>query len=76
MKFKNNKELIAFIVMNLLGTPITLILAVFKWGWIGFVVSIALFLISFKIWKYFGKNDAKLSISPSFSFGSKTWRLF
>lgn len=76
MKFKNNKELIAFIVMNILGSPIIPILAGLKWGWIGLVVSIILFLISFRVWKYFGKNNAKLSINPSFSFGSKTWWMF
>ena len=55
MKFKNNKELVAFIVMNLLGTPIIPILAGLQWGSIGFVASMVLLLLSFKVWKSFSK---------------------
>ena len=71
MKFKNKKELISFIVMNIFGALITFILAYIEFGWIGLLVSTILFLISYKIWKYIGKHEGKLSISPSFSFGKK-----
>ena len=64
MQFKNNKELISFIVINFLSAPIMPILAGLKWGVIGFVASMVLVLISFKVWKSFVKNDSKLSVSP------------
>jgi hypothetical protein len=76
MKFKNAAELISFILMNLLGWPFTWIIAGYHFGWVGFIVSIILFYISFKIWKYITKQDCKLSINPGFSFGNKRWNLF
>ena len=75
MKFKNKKELITFVIMNLLGAPITPIIFGLKWGFGGFIISIMLFLISFKAWKYFGKKDAKLSIKPSLNFVLKKMKL-
>lgn len=75
MKFKNNKDLVSFICMNLLGSPIALIFSILEWGAIGLIINILLFLISVKIWKFYSKNNnATLSIDPAFKFGTKTWR--
>lgn len=65
MKFKNNKELTAFILLNLFGSPLVLIVAYIFLKWYGLVGCLLMFLISFRLWIYYGKHtDAKLTISP------------
>lgn len=76
MKFKNKKELIAFICLNVFGAPFTWIAAYVLLSWYGVVGCIIMFYLCYKLWKHFGKNyDAKLSINPGFSFGNKKWHL-
>lgn len=65
MKFKNNKELTAFILLNLFGSPLVLIVAYIFLNWYGLVGCFILVFMSFRLWIYYGKHtDAKLSISP------------
>jgi hypothetical protein len=72
MEFKNKKEATAFVLMNILGMPFTMIAVVVYTGWIGLIIEVALFYTAYRLWKYYGKhNDAKLTISPNFTFGNK-----
>lgn len=75
MKFKNKKELIAFIVMNIAGAPFTWIAVWVFLNWYGLVGCLAIFYASYKIWKHFGNHKSKLYFSPSFTFGRKIWRV-
>ena len=77
MKFKNRKELTSYIFMNLFGAPFTWVIAYVFLNWYGVIGCLSLFFICFKLYKYFGEHkDAKLSISPGFTFGTKNWTLF
>lgn len=75
MEFKSKKEATAFVLMNILGMPFTMIAVVIYTGWIGLIVEIGLFYITYRLWKHYGKHtDAKLTFSPNITFGRK--RLF
>lgn len=77
MKTKNKKELIMFILMNIFGSVPALIISYAYFEWYGLIGCLILFFTSYKFWKYFGKHyNAKLSFSPNFTFGNKTWKLF
>ena len=68
MKFKNKKELIAFIVMNIAGAPITWIALGILINWWWALGSLTVMFISWMLWKRFGGHkDAK--IRPRISFG-------
>lgn len=63
IKFKNKKELVSFIGLNIFGTPLTWFAAYVFLSWYGVLGSLILFWICYKLWKYFGKHDAKISIN-------------
>jgi len=68
-------ETILFVLMNILGSPIVFIIMAIQFGIIGLIINLVLFLISFYSWNRIGNKGAKLSFSPSFSFGSKKYKL-
>lgn len=76
MKFKNNKDFGLFICMNIFGAPITYIGAYVFLGWHGLVGCLIFFLIFYKLWKWYGKYNYRLTINPGFTFGSKIWHIF
>lgn len=71
MKFKNYTELISFIIMNLFGSPFLMIIGYLTLGIYGFIGSLVIFYISYKLWKASGNHKSKLYISPKITFGSK-----
>lgn len=72
MKFKNKKELIAFICLNIFGSPFIWIIAYAFLNWYGVTGCLIIFLLCYYLWKYFSKNyNAKLLISPKLWFITK-----
>ena len=67
--FKNWKEGLAFVIMNITGAPLTWIAlgVLINWWWV--IGCVAVFFISWSAWKHFGGHtDAKLRIRPRISF--------
>ena len=73
-KFKDNFEFVLFIVMNIIASPGIWLIGLIAWGWIGFFGSIILFILLYWSWKLYGGHKGKLSFSPAFRFGSKSYR--
>lgn len=71
IKFKDNFDFILFLIMNILATPFIWLGCAIVWGVQGFVVSILVFILSFLLWKLYGKREGKLIFAPSFTFGKK-----
>ena len=66
IKFKNTKEKVAFILMNIFGSPFGWLLLGVWLGWYGFFGSLISFYICYRLFKKFGKHtDCKLEINPS-----------
>ena len=65
---------VLFILMNIFGPPAMQIVCFLLWDIIGIGISTALFFILFYLWKKVSKSKGRLSFSPSFSFGNKTYR--
>jgi hypothetical protein len=64
-----------FILMNLFGPPAMQIVFGILWGWVGVIISLIIFYIFYKIWKYVSKNDGKLSFSPTITYGTKKFKI-
>lgn len=74
--FKNKKERMAFIVMNIFGGPLSWIVAYLLLSWYGVIGSVVIFIVSYLLYKYYGKHKGSLSFNPSISFGNKRFGLF
>ena len=76
MKFTNKKELVSFILTNVLGGPFTWIVVYILLGIYGVVADLIIFYVFYRLFKYFGGHRGMLSISPTLTFGTKRWKLF
>jgi hypothetical protein len=68
-------EKILYILMNLFGPPAMQIVFGLLWGWIGLIISLILFFVFFISWKYISKSEGILSFSPTFTFGTKKYKI-
>jgi hypothetical protein len=67
--FKNWKEGLAFVIMNITGAPLTWIALAVLINWWAVLGCVVVFFISWAAWKHFGGHkDAKLRIRPRISF--------
>jgi hypothetical protein len=71
LEFKDNIDVILFILMNIMASPFLLIVFVLLYQLIGFIIYLITFIVLYKVWKIYGKHPGKLSFSPSFTFKKK-----